>query len=303
MGYPTDGIGTHYGDTSIVDDVTPIIFQITPEDTPVKNMLTPGSASAVTHEWQTRSITTRSDNAAPEGSTYNFTGANQLPGRKSNVQQILKKEVRVSGTTRAAGHHAIGDLASDQMATELTGLMTDLEHTLIQGTGASGSATDTARRMDGLVQVISTYGTTHTTVTNISLTEEHFNDFQELMWDLGASPKDWLMKGTLKRRISSFTANSTSFIERDQRRQVNTVAIYESDFGVVQLHLSRDIPGSATNYGLLGLDRTMLTLAMLRPFISKRTADIADSYDGIILGEATLEYGNALGHFYADGLR
>ena len=305
-GYPSNGIGTHYGDTSIVTDVTDLIFQITPEDTPVTNIVGRTSAQAVTHEWQQRDISTRQANAQPEGFTYNFTGAMQLPTRVTNVSQIMNKEVRVSDTERAVSHYAIDDLAADQMETAMVGIKTDMEHTIIQGTLASGNATDAARSMSGLIQVISTYVTSYKDAAAVSLSEAMLNDYLEICWDLGGSPKDWFMKGALKRRISGFTASSTKFIESDQRRLVNTVSVYESDFFVVNMHLCRDIPATTTDTvtynALMGLDRTMIKWAQLRPFVAKRTAAIADSYDGVIVGEGTIEWGNALAHYYADYL-
>ena len=62
-------VGTHYGDTSVAEDVTQIIYQITPEDTPFYNMIADRSSGSPKHEWQTRDLTTRSDNATVEGAT------------------------------------------------------------------------------------------------------------------------------------------------------------------------------------------------------------------------------------------
>lgn len=284
-------VGTHYGDTSIKEDVAQVIFQITPEDTPFYNMIGDSTANSPKHEWQIRSLTTRADNAQIEGNTYTFT-APVLPTRVSNLTQIFGKFPRVSNTSQATSRHAIGDLMADQIAQKMVEWKTDVEHALLRGSTASGNASDTARRMNGLIAALSTNATSF--ASGVSLSETHLNDLLQNIWSSGGKPRDVLVNGYLKRRISGFTGGSTKNFEQTEKTIINTVSVYESDFSVVAVHLSRDVPGSAgavTN-ALLAVDRDMFAKAWLRSPVTKRVAEVADSVDAVVIGELTLEFGN-----------
>ena len=297
-------VGEHYGDVSIREDITDIIFQITPTDTPVMNITSRGRAKATTHQWQRRVLTTRQDNANFEGAVYTFTAGNRRTTRVSNETQNFLKEIRVSTTLEAVEQAGIGSMFSDQAQVATIELKTDMEHALIQGTLSSG-ASNAAPRFQGLIEAIETNATTHTSFTTgtVTLAEVQLNDMLQVCWDNGGAPRDWFMNGRLKRRASSFTASSTPYINADEQRVVNTISVYESDFFVIETKLSRDVP--STNVcvnGILGLDRTMLEFALLRPVTMMRTAKIASSTDGVIEAEGCPAWGNASGHYYADGL-
>lgn len=296
--------GLRYANTSsIAEDVTDIIYQITPEDTPFMNMIGRGSASNVFHQWQLRSINTRQDDAKLEGFLYTFTNANQLPTRMANFNQIFSEEVRVSNTHQAVQHYAIDSLFADQMEVEMVGLKTNIEHALIQGTLASGN-TGVPTRLGGIIQLITSGITTFTDFSGaVTLSETNYNDMVQVAWESGGEPRDVLARARLKRRISSFTGGSQKFIPADEQRAVNTIGFYESDFMTQQIQLSRDIPAQGihagySGEGLLMVDRTACKTAFLRPIIAKRTPDIADSNDGVIVGELTLEVGNPLMHVF-----
>jgi len=305
-GFPAAGIGTHYGDTSLAEDVSQIIYQITPEDTPFYNSTGDSRARSVVHEWQTRSLTTRQHNANPEGFTYSFTGANRRTSRLTNPTQIVAKEIRVSESLQAADQHAISDMFADQMQIGFTEAKTDSEHMFLRGSSASGTATDEDRQADGFCNFMIENGGATNTFTNVSggvtLTETLFNNLIELGWTAGGKPADVLVNGTMKRKLSTFITGNTKFISADEQRQVNTISTYESDFFPVMIALSRDVKqreSGVTGHDLVMYDRSMISKAWLRPWTSRRTPEIADSMDGVVKMEATLEVGNAGAHVYA----
>lgn len=299
-GFLSGNYGTHYGDTSIVEDVTDVIYQITPQDTPILNAIGQGSAVAVIHEWQTRSIGTYTLNNAPEGFTYNFTRGMTLPARTSNITQVMQKEVRVSNTEQAVRHYAISDPFRDQMQVRLAEVAKELEYTLVNATLVSGNATNVSRQMQGFRFAIASGVSGFVNFGGAALTETLLNDELQNCWELGGEPRDIFTGGTLKRRISGFTAGSTKFIPADQQRTVNTISVYESDFFTVMTHLSRVVFfGSAgLSLDLLMLDRTMCKVPYLRRFTSKEIPETADSNDGVIVGEPTLEWGDPTAHRY-----
>jgi hypothetical protein len=282
-------VGTHYGDTSVKEDVMQVIFQITPEDTPFYNMIGDSTANSPKHEWQIRSLTTRSDNAVVEGASYTFA-APVLPTRVNNFTQIIQKTARVSGTSQATSRHAISNLVADQIEQRMVEWKTDTEHALLRGSNASGNASDTARRMDGLLNAVSTNATAF--ASGITLGETELNDLLETVWNAGGKPRDALVHGFLKRRISSFSGNAAKRFDQNDREIVNTIAIYESDFSTVSVQLSRDMLSGTNANACVVLDRDMFSKAWLRSPSTRRVAETADSIDTVIMGECTLEYGN-----------
>jgi len=282
-------VGTHYGDTSIKEDVNDIIYQITPEDTPFYNMIGQTSASQPNHQWQIRSLSTRNDNAQIEGATFVFA-APVLPTRVSNFTQIIEKTASVTGTSQASSRYAISDLTADQIEQRMVEWKTDAEHALLRGSDASGNASDTARRMNGLLNAVTTNVTDFTSA--LTMGESNLNDLLETVWDAGGKPRDALVNGFLKRRISSFSGNAAKRFDQNDREVVNTIAIYESDFSTISIQLSRDIPNGAGANTLVVLDRDMFAKSFLRTVTTERVAKVSDSTDTVILGELTLEFGN-----------
>ena len=301
-GNPPLGAGTHYLDSStIVTDVTDMIYEITPIDTPLFQLSGDGPAdvAAPYHQWQSRSLVTYTANAQVEGFAYTFTSALRLPSRQANVLQILNKDIRVSNTNQAIQHYGIADLVADQATLQLKEMKTDCELALVRGTLVTG-ATNAARSMQGIIPMIGSAGTLFTNATAGTYSETHFNGMLENGWTLGAELRDALCDGRMKRVISSFTGNATKFIGADQQRVVNTVSVIESDFGPVNVHLSRVMPtvnsGATLGRSVLFVDKSHLKKAWLRQPQIRKTADIADSTDMIAVMELSLEWGNPYAH-------
>lgn len=300
---PTGNVGTHYGDTSVVLDVSQYIFQETPEDTPFFELCENKAAevTAVYHNWQIRDLVTRQDNASVEGFTYAFTGQ-RLPSRIGNVLQIPSTDIRVSNTNQAINHYGIPNLRADQVETKLTELKTDIELALLRGTANTG-ASGVARRMLGIIPMITTNVTAgggYTNGTAATFSESIFNGMLEVGWTRGAALRDVLVDGRMKRVISNFTGNATRVINADAGRLVQAIDQIDTEFGPVSLHLCRDLQiiasGTSAGRQVLAVDKTHLAKAWLRPITVQKAAAIADSEDYIAVTELTLEYGHPCAH-------
>lgn len=298
---PPFGQGTHYGDTSVVTDVTDIIYQITPEDTPFFHITGDGPASVagVWHEWQHRALITRQDNAQFEGFNYTFTSPSRLPSRIGNVLHIFGKDIRISRTNQAIGHYAIPNMRADQVEVQLAELKTDIERALLRSTLNTG-ATGTARRMNGVIPMAMSNQTGFTNVSSATLTEAMFVGQMEDGWGRGAALRDLFVDGRLKRAISNFSGNATRLINADSTKTVYPVDFFETDFGGVNTHLCRDMPtistGTSLARAILWVDRTHLKKAWLTSVQVEKTAKIADSEDYIAVCELSLEHGNRAAH-------
>lgn len=293
-------LGHIYDDLNIKlkEDVLDIIFRLTPEETPFTQITGESTAEQPFHQWLREALTTRAANTNDEAAAYSFATAPIAAVREVNVTQILKKEIRVSRSSQKSARYGVADQFADQMAKRMVEFKTDMEHALIQASLVSGNGS-TARQLQGLIWALSLGSLQTTTMSSVTFAESHLNDLLEALWNRGASPRDLLTNGTLKRRISGFSASGQKWRDQNDLRLINTVAVYQSDFSEVRVHLSRDVPqalvslsGQAPGSFVVVVDRTMLKKAFLdRPF-ARRTPEIADSMDGVILGEVTLEYGH-----------
>ena len=293
-------LGTSYGQTvggPIREDVLDLIFQITPEDTPFFNLIGDADASNVVHQWPIRSLTTRQDNAVQEGEE--FAGNFQdliLPTRVTNLTQILRKLPRVTETMQAVNTIGISDLMADQISQRAVEWKTDVEHALLRGSLVSGTSADgTARRMNGFHNAIANNRFDYQTTGTFG--EQTFNNLMEEIWNDGGRAQDVLVNARLKRTISTFTDSATKFFMAEDRRVTNTIGVYESDFHVTNIHLSRDIPqvitaGQTGLFTLFALDRSFFAKAWLRTPVIERLPKTGDAETAVVIGECTLEFGN-----------
>ena len=289
------GEGAHYGFNPIKEDVQNFIYQITSVDTPVYDDIGDSKAMQPVHTWQTRALTTRADNAQVEGAS--FTDTNVINTTLvTNVTQIISKVITVTETTQATDLYAIENAFGDQMVQRGAEFKTDCEHALIRGSTASGSATDSARRLDGFFNVISTNASAFASGT--TFTEAHLNDLIRDINDAGGKAQDAYMGSVLRQRVSTFIANNTRFMDQNEMKTVRPIGVYQSEFFVVTLHFSRDIPNAnegSTNAFMM-LDTSQCTKAWLRTPVSFRLPKTNDAQRGVIIGEATLAYGNEASH-------
>jgi hypothetical protein len=287
--------GTTYGAWSgveIREDVLDVIYQITPEDTPMFNLIGDSSATNPLHQWPIRSLTTRADNAVQEGEAFSGNFADLvLPSRVSNLTQIVRKLPTVTRTRKSSTHIGITDLMADQIQQRSVEFKTDVEHALLRGSMNSGSSADaTARRMDGFYHAITNNKFDYD--SNLTMDEKMINDLVEHVWEDGGRAQDCLVNAKIKRRISEFTDSSTKFIMADERRVINTIGVYESDFHVTNIHLSRDILNATGTHQLTVFDRSFFAKAWLDTPIIERLPRVGDSEDAVIIAELTLEFGN-----------
>ena len=289
------GEGAHYGYNPIAEDVQQFIYQITAVDTPVYDDIGDSRCNQPVHTWQNRSLTTRQHNAAVEGASFTDTDLINTT-LVTNTTQIISKVITVTETTQATEMHAIEDVFGDQMVQRGAEFKTDCEHALIRGSAASGSATDTARRMDGFFNVISTNASAFASGT--TFTEAHLNDWIRDINDQGGRAQDLYVGSVLRQRVSTFIANNTRFMDQNEMKTVRPIGVYQSEFFVVTIHFSRDIPTAfegSTNAALM-LDISQCSKAWLRTPVSFRLPKTNDAQRGVIIGEATLAFGNEASH-------
>lgn len=288
-------------DQTMVEDVTDLITNVDYESTPFYSALSESQATNTLHQWLVDSYASSADNAQAEGYTNTYTDIT-APTRSTNIVQLFGKEIRVSNTEQRVAHYGMSDPYTYQMKKKMTELARDIEKALVAGTVASGNS-GVARRLSGAISLITTNKTARNSGTSLSETE--FNDILQGIYDNGTdiSVDKAFTGAALKRAISGYTAGSTKNVDASGKKLYNTVGVYESDFGVVSIHLEREVPTTAGNKGIMLVDSSKWRVAYLtdgRPQHIPQGLN-GSAKQGIIETELTLEALNQKSSAYRGG--
>ena len=244
-------------------------------------------------------------NAALEGAdkpTARFTNRT----RCGNYTQIFAAAVEVSGTDMAASQLGLSDEMDYQKQERLRELVRDLENTVINGglpsSDPQGSGS-VRRTMKGVIQHLSTniYSTGDSGFpSGTDLDEAKINYVLRNIWENSNGNVDLIVVGGFqKRNINTFLSSSRSYGAADTAYR-DMVSIYESDFGVCKIIVTRWMPQDT----LLMLDSSRLNVLPLagRSFHFKPLASSGDYECGELIGEYTLELKNEAAHGLIRGL-
>ena len=231
--------------------------------------------------------------------------------RKANYTQIFSAGVEVSGSQLAVSSIGVADELEYQKQERIRELLRDLENCVINGSAASTDpqGTDTVRRtMQGLLPSIQTNTFQPGTgpippgdgVGSDGLTEAVLNAAMRAIWEQSSAQIDTIVvNGFQKRKINSFISQLRGY-ESQQTNFRDMISVYESDFGVCKIVLSRWLPADTA----LFLDSSRISVLPLagRSFGFKKTDATGDREAGLVVGEYTLEVMNENAHGVLTGL-
>ena len=132
------------------------------------------------------------------------------------------------------------------------------------------------------------------------LNEAVLNAALREVWQQSSGTIDTIVCGGLqKRQINGFISSSQRFIDHENAFS-SLVDVYESDFGVCRVIMSRWVPLDT----VLLLDSARLDVLPLsgRSFHFKPLASTGDAETGQVIGEYTLEFRNENAHALISGL-
>lgn len=230
--------------------------------------------------------------------------------RKSNYTQIFTSGIDVSGSLQASRAYGISDEVDYQKQERMRELLRDLENCVINGVAPSANqqGSGTVRRsMNGIIHSMSTNlfepgvgaipdgeGDGH------ELNEAVLNAALKQIWDQSSGGVDTIVVGgAQKRKINAFASGSRAYLPDDQTYS-DMISVYESDFGVCRVILSRWVPTDTVM--LLDSSRISVMPMQGRSFHYKPLAATGDSVSGQVIGEYTMEFKNENAHGLISGL-
>jgi len=303
-----------YDVTGNREDLSDMIFNVAPHETPVLSAMGKSKAKNTLHEWQTDTLAAAAMNHAIEGDDETAANALTATTRLNNITPILKKKMVVSGTQEDGMDHAgVSSEMSYQEAKKMKEIKLDLEYMIINGgetngignVRVAGDAT-TAREMSSLQCYIATNASVGalgaasagtgadamTSGTDRAFTEAFLTATLALCFTNGADPKMLVVDATNKGLVSAFNGGSTRYIDSHTKELVNSIDVYVGDFHTLKVVPCRQMPGEIA----YALDMQYLKLAELRSLQSYDLAKTGDNIKREMIWEATVEVCNEKAH-------
>jgi hypothetical protein len=291
------------------EDLTDIIYDISPTETPFMSSIGKTKATAVYHEWQTDSLAAATTaNAAIEGA--DATSATLAPTvRLGNYTQIIQKTVQVSGTLDTVNKAGRKSEKAYQLAKASAELKRDLETILLANQGRSAGTSTIARNLGSILSWIKTNSdkasdgsdpatigvSTRTDGTVRTFTEALLKTVVSEVFVSGGSPKILMVGAAGKQKVSSFAGIAAQRYMAPGNTPTTIIGaadVYMSDFGTMSVVPNRFM----RTRDALVLDPEYAALAYLRPFQTNDLAKTGDSENTQLLAEVTLEVKNEAAH-------
>ena len=281
-----------YDATAIREDLSDVIYDISPTDTPFMSSIAgKGSVSNTLFEWQTDAL------AAASGTNYHVEGAaagtaaTTATTRVTNQTQISKKVVEVTGTHETVNNAGKKSEMAHQLAKASKELKRDMETSLLADNAAAAGNASTARETRGAANWITTNVTdAGTSGTHAAVVEADIIAVAEATWNAGGEPSTMLLGATNKKLVTAMSgrADAVRSVSDDNMSIYNAVDVYVSDFGTFNITLDRYCDQDVVYF----LDHDMWSVDYLRDFQTVDIAKEGDSDKKMLLVEYGLRCGN-----------
>lgn len=306
-----------YDIKGIREELSNVIYNISPTETPFMSNAGRASADAVFTEWQIDSL------AAPDGNNAQLEGddiatfqTQGVTSRIGNYCQISRKTALVGGTTEAVKKAGRASEMAYQLSKRSAEIKRDMETILLSNQAAVAGATATARKTGSVLAFLVsnvkgtaaagalgagganppalTAGaptTARTDGTQAAISEANLKLVMQACWTAGGTPDTVMCGATNKVNISAFAGVATKTFYQSAVKTtaiIGAADVYVSDFGTFSIvpnrfQRSRDV---------FVLDFDYWKIAYLRGFRTIPLAKTGDAEKRLLLVEYALQSNN-----------
>ena len=295
------------------EDLTNIIYNISPSDTPFISAIGRTSVSAVKHEWQKDTLAAPAANAQLEGDVV--TPAASTPTtRLDNICQIFRKTASVTGTQEKVNKAGRTSELAYQMAKRLKELKLDIELAALQNQAKVAGNATTPRKMAGIGSWFETNvnrasdgqsggdgDTPATAGTARTPTEAMITDVMQQCYTNGGKPTKMFVAPKMKGYISANFIGGvgspvTTYRQQTSKTAGNVVEVYQTDFGLLDIVPDRVMVNATasldTSKNIFLIDPKMFAIGWLRDVTREDLAKTGDAKNVMLTAECTLEVRN-----------
>ena len=299
MAQPTNTFDS-YDAVGIKEDLSDIITNVSPEETPFYTKARKTRARNTLHEWQTDSLRASSSNAHIEGDATTAE-ARTATTRLGNYTQIFKNAVVVPDTDEGldkAGRAAEIAYQTLKIAKEQK---LDIEKALFDNNARVAGNSSTARELAGapawLTTSITNTGTggadptgdgtdARTDGTQTAFSQTDFDSCMQSIWENGGNPDTVYLSAFQMNVALGFTGNNNqrSAVQAGDERVIKSLAVYVTPWGTVEFVPSRE----NRSRDVFIMQDDMWEVATLRPTKNVELAKNGDNTTRQVLTELTL---------------
>ena len=246
---------TTFDAKGIREDLSNIITNIAPEETPYMSNIGRESVSNSLFEWQTDTLAAAAANKQLEGDDVASFDAVTATVRLQNYAQISRKTIVLSATEEVVNKAGRRSELAYQIAKRGSELKRDQEFSMLNGAVAAAGSTSVARGTASLGAYIKTnvdmqtngVNPSYTTLPNSARTDGNVRTFTETIlknviqqvWAAGGTPKILMVGPVNKQRVSGFTGLASTRYNLNGGDKPATIVgsadLYVSDFGQVAI--------------------------------------------------------------------
>lgn len=289
-----------YDAVGIREDLSDIITNISPEETPFMTKSGKTRARNTLHEWQTDSLRASATNAHIEGDATTAE-ARSATTRLGNYTQIFKNAVVVPDTDEGLDKAGRAREIAYQVLKIGKEQKLDIEKALFDNNARVAGNSTTARELAGapswLTSNITNTGTggvdptgdgtdARTDGTQTAFAQADFDSCMQSIWENGGNPDTVYLSAFQMNVALGFTGNNNqrSSVQAGDERVIKSLAVYVTPWGTVEFVPSRE----NRSRDVFIMQDDMWEVATLRPTKNVELAKNGDNTTRQVLTELTL---------------
>ena len=289
-----------YDVNGIREDLSNIIYDVSPEETPFYSACAKVSATNTFHEWQTDALRTSGANAHIEGDET-AADARTATTRLGNYTQIFKNAVTIPDTDAGldkAGRNSEMAYQTLKIAKEQK---LDIEKALFDNNARVAGDATTARELAGTetwftstiqnkgsggAHAAGTGADARTDGTQTAFDQDKFDAIMQNCWEKGGKPDSVYLSAYLMNLALAFTGNNNqrSTVQAGDSKVVKSLDVYVTPWGTIEFIPSRENRGRTVHV----MQDDMWAVAVLRGTNNVELAKTGDSTKRQVLTELTL---------------
>ena len=284
------------------EDLSNVIYDISPEETPFYSSLKKVKASNTYHEWQTDTLRASAANAHIEGDATTAE-ARVATTRLGNYSQIFKNAVVIPDTDEGLDKAGRSAEMAYQVLKIAKEQKLDIEKALFANNAyVAGNAT-TARELAGLGAYVTSNtanvgtngaeptgsvpgATARTNGTQTAFTQADFDTVMQSIWVNGGKADSVYLSSFQMNLALAFTGNNNqrSQVQAGDQKVVKSLDVYVTPWGTVEFSPVRE----SQSRDVWIIDNEHFCVAVLRPTKNTEMAKTGDNTTRQVLTELTL---------------
>ena len=252
MAVPSNTLQTYQSGNN-AEDVTSIVMNIDPADTPLLSLMGESTAEATYTQWPIEALSAvDTNNANIEGDDATID-ASTTPTLVGNYCQLMDKTASVTTTQEAIKKYGVSKEMAKQMAKKSKELKRDMETTMFLNQARVVGAAGTAQKMRSLPSWLTSNASRGASGANGSATtaatdgtQRNFSEalLRGLIVTTITNADElpgYLFAGPANRAnvSSQLTGNSTRFYELNEGTLNASISVYRSDYGPLKIVMDR----------------------------------------------------------------